>query len=1192
MWREYFLFEANYRFRQPLFWMTALALFISGLALISTDAGVMMTVENTSVLRNAPIVIIQCQSILSNLALFVLTAFVADSVIRDFRLNTHMFFFTKPASKGHYLAGRFLGSFSASTLLFLAPIAGFIVASYMPWQDPQRLGPFSLGAVLYGFFALVIPNLMVLSSLFFATAVLSRRLLVVYLIPVGVLMLQEVFEGFARVIDHKILASVLEPMGFVALDEITSYYTVAQLNLMVPEISLGLILNRLAWLLLAALALWVGYSKFKTTAPNTSSKKPKSARVGQPTPTAAYPSVKTSFSPTSNLLRLSHRVRLETAIVFKSVPFLVLLLTAALFTFLITTVAGSYRSIPALPNTGLMLEVVGRVVTLFVPIFIIIYSGELVWRQPRTATIEDVMPVLNWVFATSKALTLFTVIAVTLFASVATTLCNQLFQGYTNFELPLYAKGMMVLAYPMLLLAVLAVFLHALAKSKYQGHLLVLLLLIIGFAATRLGMSHSLFHYGKLPPMVYSVFNGYGHFAKPFMLYGFYQTLVALIFFALTLLLWRRGVNPSLKGRLVLAKTRFQGPSRLLLPAFMAALVASGWMIHLGSENDLTQRDLHEKHARYERNYAQYQDNPLPRVTGVELTVDLFPAQRQAAIKGSYKLINDGDQPITMLPVTLSPRFVEDFSRVEGGVRLVSFGNLTARIADEAAGFYLFPLEQPLMPNQQMRLRFEVAVDQSSYRNRLVNYQIVANGSFMIGRNFLPHLGYNSENELIEPTIRRKHGLGPARAYPQAVDTQVHSQNYLNSDWIDFEAVFSTAADQVVVAQGELIREWQGDGRRYFHYKTQAPIVNLVLFFSGNFEVRRERFNDIEIEIYHHPDHHYNIDRLMAVTKATLDYAGKAFGPYPHHQLRIVEVPKYDSGLAISLGGLFAMAEDTGFTGRGGDLDVMSYFASHEVAHQWWNGQVISARAQGACMIGESLAQYTSLAVLEQLYGKPAVHEFLLDDTQVYFQGRQKELLKELPLVQVENQSYIHYEKANVAFAALRDVMGEQALNEALQGFFTDYRFAGPPYPIAEELITRLKDVATPEVEQLIEDLFETVTVYDNRILNASYKAAEEGRFLVEIDLISHKLRLDEQGLEREVPGTGSLQIGCYVADQLLPFNISTHQITGAQMQVNFYVDQLPSRVGVDPYLHMLDNQRKDNFKTVQAAGRSIDVAN
>jgi hypothetical protein len=60
-----------------------------------------------------------------------------------------------------------------------------------------------------------------------------------------------------------------------------------------------------------------------------------------------------------------------------------------------------------------------------------------------------------------------------------------------------------------------------------------------------------------------------------------------------------------------------------------------------------------------------------------------------------------------------------------------------------------------------------------------------------------------------------------------------------NSDWVSVETVISTSPDQVAVAPGSLLREWQEKGRRYFHYKLDKDSLNFYSFISARYQVQR-----------------------------------------------------------------------------------------------------------------------------------------------------------------------------------------------------------------------------------------------------------------------------------------------------------------------------------------------------------------
>ena len=96
------------------------------------------------------------------------------------------------------------------------------------------------------------------------------------------------------------------------------------------------------------------------------------------------------------------------------------------------------------------------------------------------------------------------------------------------------------------------------------------------------------------------------------------------------------------------------------------------------------------------------------------------------------------------------------------------------------------------------------------------------NGSFF-NNTIGPVIGYNSQRQLADPNDRNKFGLKEIDLMPplERNCTDDCRETYLggHSDWVDVQTVISTSADQLAIAPGSLVREWQENGRRYFEYK-------------------------------------------------------------------------------------------------------------------------------------------------------------------------------------------------------------------------------------------------------------------------------------------------------------------------------------------------------------------------------------
>ncbi len=98
-------------------------------------------------------------------------------------------------------------------------------------------------------------------------------------------------------------------------------------------------------------------------------------------------------------------------------------------------------------------------------------------------------------------------------------------------------------------------------------------------------------------------------------------------------------------------------------------------------------------------------------------------------------------------------------------------------------------------------------------------------------------------------------------------------------------------------------------------------------------------------------------------------------------------------------------------------------------------------------MMSESLAEYSALRVMQHQYGDEHMRRFLKHELDGYLRGRAGEVRHEPPLVLVQNEPYVWYQKGSLVFYALRDYIGEDKLNAALGKFLRTSATAGPRTP-------------------------------------------------------------------------------------------------------------------------------------------------
>src|SRR5262249_17879294 len=185
-------------------------------------------------------------------------------------------------------------------------------------------------------------------------------------------------------------------------------------------------------------------------------------------------------------------------------------------------------------------------------------------------------------------------------------------------------------------------------------------------------------------------------------------------------------------------------------------------------------------------------------------------------------------------------------------------GGQTPLIEDKPLGFYLYQLRSPLPPRAKLAVEFALEYSNAGFPNARPNTDIVHNGT-LLGERYFPYAGYARDIELTDDGARHKHALGSVKRLPSLDDLGARQVNVASNDadWITFRGTVSTSPDQIAVLPGYLQKEWIENGRRYFRYEADAPILKLISLDSARYAVKRDRWRDVNLEIYYHPGHEF-----------------------------------------------------------------------------------------------------------------------------------------------------------------------------------------------------------------------------------------------------------------------------------------------------------------------------------------------
>jgi ABC-2 type transport system permease protein len=1138
------------------------------------------------VMINAPRSIALTVAFLGCLGVIVTAALMGRSVQQDVEYETQHFFFSAPIAKRDYVFGRFLGAWITLAIVFFSIVLGAWLGTQLPGIEPSRLGPDGPAVYLQPYFLTLLPNLFIFGAIFFILAALTRRMLPVYVASVVMMIGYIVAPRLARDLDYKTLAALIDPFGTTALVRLTEYWSIAERNTRMVPFEGVYLANRLIWSAFGLAVLLLGYWRFHFIGSIDSGRADAAGKAASAAPVLSQAASNTRETPDFAarslgllLLRSSWFNLRESS---KNIYFAVIALAGVLALFAGSLDLGSMYGTNTYPVTYQMVELIRDMFQLFVLVVTTFYAGELVWREreARVAQMLDALPVPSWLPLLAKTFALVGLQALMLAIAMAAAMLIQLFNGYFALEPGLYLQSLFLIELPhYALLAVLAIALQVLLNHKYLAYFAMILYHIASLTFSAMGLDHPMLVYATSPAFVYSAMNGFGHYLAMERAFILYWGGLALMLLVAATVLWPRGTNDRLAKRLQLARRNLSMPVLASFGLGLALFAGAGGLLYYSLEVVGDYRTAYRANAlraEYEQRYKPLAKLAQPRITDVSLRVDITPDTRTLVVKGRYQLENRSGVALSdvLLYQQRGPVFKASFARP---ARLLTH--------DAEHGFYHYRFATPLPPGARVALDFEVGYAPGGVLGLGRDTPVVANGSFF-SNEVLPHIGYREAVELSDDRDRKRQGLAPKERMAARDDQAARANNALgaNADWINFDAQVSTSPDQIAIAPGTLEREWLEKGRRYFHYRMERPMLNFYAFQSGRYEVRHDRWQDVTIDVYHHPGHAWNIDRMTSGAKAALAYAARQYSPYQHRELRIVEFPRYMQ-MAQSFPGTVPFSESIGFIAKVDDdapkdIDYPLFVAAHEVAHHWWGHQLVGANSRGASVLSETLSEYTALMVMKQSVGPRKMRRFLRYDLDAYLMGRAHENRKELPLAQNENQDYIHYRKGSLAMYLLQDLLGEEVVNGVLRRLLAEYGFQSAPYPNVMVLVDALRAVTPPDKAYLIEDLFESIVLYENRADSALARRRPDGKYEVTLRATAAKVRAGELGDEQEMPLKDYIEFGVDDRDGN-PLVRARRVVDRRDQNVTLVVDSLPARAGIDPDNKLIDKKPSDNMVPV-----------
>jgi len=1210
MFWKIFLFEIQIRLRRPAVYLYFLAALIFTVGTFATGS---LPVGEKEHINSPYLIALWCSGI--TMMMMLVSSFIMGTPLyRDIEYNTKDYYLTYPITKAGYFWGRYFGSFMCMLFISTSVIIGVYIGSKlgpaMGWKDPKEYGPNNIVYYLHPFLTIALPNILFTSSLFFGLVAITRNVKVIY--SGGILLFLGYFLSFFF-LSHTNNATVInlsDPFGLNGVRLQTMNSSSIQQNTTSFPITGTFLINRIIWTSVGLVILLYTYFRFSFEK-FFSGKRDKAAidEVTTGVKKTALTAVKTSFTGNYNRKTLLNLTKIELLNIIRDNYFWIILSSGMVFLAFVFWMGYVDYGVRDFPQTVMLLDIFNNVFPFFIFFIIIFYTGETLHRDRLTsyAFINDSLPPPNWVLNGSKLITLLILGLVLSVIPLATGIIVQTAKGFHNYNFLVYFTFLFFIILPRLLeMVVFSYAVHVLINNKFVAHGVGVFIWVAVFFLGQSGIfDYNLLLFSYTPGYRLSDMDGLGHMMAPVNWFNLYWLLCGGLLIIISALFYYRGVTTSFKERLQLVSERFDKKTKLFAAVLLLSFLSAGAYIYYNVSylNNYTYKTENDDRAIiYEKTLKHFATLPLPKVTRVKMFADIFPDKQEQFVKAILTIVNKNEKPITEL--LLDGDELSGYDIKMDGKPLPFTTPLIYHRAffswfrpkNDTAAYRLYRFPKPLAPGNSTVLEINSFVSYKGFSNGLYGARLLRNGTFFTGG--LPELGYDDDDELSSPYVRKKSGL-PPKEEEEIAQNDPEGVNNLKAgkamDLATWDLTISTSGDQTMVSSGELQKQWKQNGRNYFHFVQNQPGLYGPLAAAGaKYAVASDSVqlgHKVNIKIYYQPGHNANVGRFMAAYKDGLRYYSSAYGAYPFNDTRLAETSVYGPRIG-SFTTFDTYAEYFGWNAHFDDpnqFDYCYFTAAQQLAQQWWRFQVAPNNTVGSLNIPEGLSIYSALVMMEKKYGKDNMKGILQDQLWPYIFIRRRLEEKEHPLIR-SNEWFEWGGKAAVAMYGLRDLIGEDSINSALREFKNAYAFKNkPPFAGSNDLY-RYLDKHTPDsLKYYLDDTWQKITLYDNKVTDVTVNpTGKTNEYKVTLKVDVAKAHIDNKG--NDVPANQMddyIDIGIFAADhknsegrsQVTPLYLQKYKLGYGAHTITVTVKGKPVRVGIDPYNKLIDRNPNDNMK-------------
>jgi len=1189
-------FELSFHIRKKSFWLGLLAFGAIGLFFSTTQGRV-----DTEILINAPSVLVTQMGILSLSIVFV-AAFLANAAfLRDGQYRVTQLVWSTPIPRSLLFWSRFLGVFLVASLVFLAAPVGMLVDVLLSVGGSRKTGPVEVFHYVWIYGVLALPTILFSTAVMTVTALFGRHQVAAYTVAIALylgyfatafLVGSPMMAGSNPASPDVIAwAAILDPFGLSAYFEQAKGWTIVERNSLLFDLDHIMIKNRVLWLLFALLAITVALLRF---GPDLSTKRAPANKTDEIIEVRQVP-----YQPTRSVLGWPWAIhstwamiRMEISFLFRSWPFaaIFVLWCVAITPEMFAILQQSDYSNPHYPTTQALLDRFQfDMLPFFGTAFLIFLAGESVWREKsdRVNQLLGATPIKPLQLFVSRFVALSCLPLILISSAIFLVFSVQLSQGWSDFQPASYLALYLYGGVPLIAVALITLFCQVVASGRYSGMALSAILLAgaAGTLGTRIGLEHPLFRIATVPGLTSSGMTGFDQNNMVFFSYMLFWLSMGGLLSLVTIRYWPKGVTMGLDI------FRSKGPqlskARLIsgFVAFGLVFSSGGWIIYqtnvVGGWQSFNEQLAGR--ADFEQRFGHFSDKAMPSLTAVSTKLDLYPTRHQAEIHGEYLLENRTSIAIEEILIVLGRKATIEDMNIENAT-IVDFD------ADTQA--WVFKLDTPLQPEQEIQLTFDLRWKQTGFTDLSRSFQLVENGSLIMGPANLPFVGFPEALRMRDSMMRKKSGLKPLSDMP-LLETALKGAKYPlpgNYDKVQFETVISTNSDETALAPGNLVRQWSEDGRNYFHYRSSKPITNVPVYVSARYKCLDDQYSTVQLEVCFTDERAANAPNILAAMKDTIEYADRNFGGYPGDVMRAIQVSSLAGINGFAAPNSLLLSENTAFeydrTATSVLIDQIYRVVAHETAHQWWGHHLVPARSdkfQGSMVLVETLARYSELMMLEHKYGSVETRKWLNFELNRYFRGRGRDTQPEVSLYRVTNQDYLKYSKGAATMYAMKTALGEDAVNQALAGLITKYAVTSSP-ATSLDLLEELYLVSDQDLHPFIDSWFKEIVHTDLSLKLENMEKEADDKIQLDLSImVSHK-KLDGMGNSVEAMFDGPMTLH-FLDEKGDVFHELTVDQAVSNKAISILLRRRPTSVILDPNYRYLDPDRENNTVDIDATG-------